>query len=53
MGGPAGQTDGMEKGECPYIFCGTLSRGIFVFYIVICYVLRMGGFLAADYCIIV
>ena len=53
MGGPALRTVGMEKAECFYIFCGTLSEGIFVFYIVICYVLRMGGVLAADYYIIV
>ena len=53
MGGPAGRTVGMEKAECFYIFCGTLSEGMFVSYIVVCYVLRMGVVLAADYYIIV
>ena len=53
MEGPALWTGGMEKAESFYIFCGTLSEGMFVSYIVVCYVLRMGGVLAADYYIIV
>ena len=53
MGGRALWIVGMGKVGCFYIFCGTLNGGISVSYIVVCYVLRMGGVLAADYYIIV
>ena len=45
MEGPALLTVGMEKVEFFYIFCGILSEGMCVSYIIVCYVCRMGGVL--------